>query len=108
MTVTALSSEFLAGHHTDGIQSQFADFHAANPDVYDRLVQMTEQLVARGRTKVGMKMLFEVLRWEHLLRTTDPNSDFKLNNNYTAHYARLIMQQEAHLSDVFEVRGLRS
>jgi hypothetical protein len=30
--------------------------------------------------------------------------DFKLNNNYRAHYARLIMHQEPDLDGIFELR----
>lgn len=88
------------------IDSAFIDFHRANPHVYDALVRLAKQAAAAGRTKVGMKMLFEVLRWEQFLVTSDP--DFKLNNNYTARYARLIMEQEPELAGIFEVRSLRS
>ena len=35
-------------------------------------------------------------------------TEFKLNNDFTSRYARLIMQQEPDLEDFFEVRVLRS
>ena len=51
-------------------------------------------------------MLFEVLRWDHLMRTNA--QDFKLNNNYTAYYARLIMETETDLRGIFQTRELRA
>jgi hypothetical protein len=83
-------------------------FHSENPDVYVQLVQLCRDLKARGRSKVGMKMLFEVLRWSRMLRTEDPASDFKLNNNLTSRYARLLMTNEPDLTGMFDVRELRS
>ena len=51
-----------------------------------------------------MKMLFEVVRWNRLLRTGDRG--FKLNNNFTAYYARLLMEREPELRGMFETRKL--
>lgn len=93
--------------HT-AIDRAFWVFHETNPDVYVELVRLCRDLRARGRTKVGMKMLFEVLRWSRMLRTEDPQSDFKLNNNYTSRFARLIMEFEPDLTGLFETRELRS
>jgi hypothetical protein len=64
------------------------------------------ELVAAGRKRLSIKMLFEVLRWEHLLTTTDP--DFKMNNNYHSRYARLLMDRNPTLRGVFETRELHS
>lgn len=90
----------------DTIQARFEEFDRANPWVYDRLVGMTRGLVERGRRKVGMKMLFEVLRWEYAMSTSDPASDFKLNNNYASRYARQIMDREPDLDEIFDTREL--
>lgn len=87
------------------IEERFAAFHQANPNVYAALCRLARHAVGRGRKRVGMKMIFEVARWEVFLATTD-DSAFKLNNNYTSRYARLIMNQEADLREVFETREL--
>jgi hypothetical protein len=49
-------------------------------------------------------MLFEVLRWRSGMRTG--GDDFRLNNNYHALFARLIMQNEPDLAGLFELREL--
>lgn len=87
------------------IEELFLAFHSANPNVYAALCRLARQAVAKGRKRVGMKMLFEVVRWEVFLTTQ--KDEFKLNNNYTARYARLIMEQEPDLAGVFETRELQ-
>lgn len=81
---------------------KFESFHNANPGVYCVLVELTRQAQRSGRTKVGIKALFERARWE-LSIATDETAP-KLNNDYTAYYARLIMRQEPDLAGIFEVR----
>lgn len=91
---------------SSSIEANFDLFHQANPFVYRSLVKLARDLHRRGHRKVGMKMLFEVLRWQWSMATADPASEFKLNNNYTSRYARLIMDNEPDLAGIFEVRKL--
>lgn len=89
-------------------EERFLAFHRDNPDVYQSLVDLARQAMRRGKTRVGMKMIWEVVRWDRFMLTEDSSSEFKLNNNYHSRYARLIMQQESDLVGIFEIRGLRS
>jgi hypothetical protein len=89
------------------IEEQFRRFHAENPHVYRELVRLARQARAAGAERLGMKQLFEVLRWEHQVRTSDWTG-FRLNNNYTSYYARQIMDQEPDLRGVFETRQLHA
>lgn len=84
------------------IKLAFRQFHHDNPHVYRRLVQLARQLKNYGHDTYGMKGLFEVLRWQHAIKTK--GSEFKLNNNYTSMYARLIMQKEDDLNGFFRIR----
>lgn len=90
------------------LEEQFKAFHEANPHVYSALRSLALDMRRRGNRRIGMKMLFEVLRWHYWMTTDDQNSDFKLNNNYTAYYARELMANESALVDAFEVRERRS
>lgn len=90
------------------IQESFSEFHEANPWVYRDLVKLARDLKNRGRKKIGIGMLFEVLRWNWQMTTADPNSDFKLNNNYRSRYSRMIMTQERDLEGIFDVRELQT
>lgn len=86
------------------IDERFAVFHRANPHVYVHLRNDALDLVRRGRTRVSMKMLFEVLRWSAL--KVRPDGDYKLNNDYTSRYARLLSDTVTELTGVFAFRTL--
>lgn len=90
------------------IQKSFEQFHRANPWVYGALVDVGRDLVRRGQSNLGIGMLAEVVRWRYFRRTSDPSSDFKLNNNYRSRYVRLIEANEDDLAGRFKMRSLRA
>lgn len=89
------------------IQQKFDEFHRNNPHVYDALVRLARQAQRRGHSKIGIELLFAIVRWEHMMTTTD-QSGFKLNDHYTSRYARLIMEREPDLRGIFRTRKLTS
>lgn len=91
--------------HDATLEERFLAFHAANPWVLAKLEEMTRELVDRGRTHIGIAMLFEVLRWNYYRSTDDPTSEFKLNNSYRAGYARLLLRLHPEWGNVFELRA---
>lgn len=86
------------------IQDKFEEFHAENPHVYTQIVELAKQWQALGKKKLGMKMLFEVIRWDTAVQTR--SQDFKLNNNYTSRYTRLVEDNEPTLAGLFRTRVL--
>lgn len=86
------------------IREAFLRFHGENPHVYEQLLAMAQQAQQAGASKLGIGMMFEVLRWQATLRTG--GDDFKLNNNYRSYYARLIVARNPSLEGVFEMRRL--
>ena len=87
---------------------KFDQFHAHNPQVFAELEKLAQVMIRKGRKKIGIGLLFEVLRWEFYMNTDDPNSEFRLNNNYRSHYARLLIERNPELTDALELRHLRS
>lgn len=85
---------------------RFAEFHARNPQVYAELVRLAREAKVAGLKHLGVRMLWEVCRWNFALRTSG-DSGFKLNDHMSAAYARLIMQNEPDLRDAFEIRERR-
>jgi len=84
----------------------FERFHRENPQVYTTLVQLARRWRERHPVRpCGIKMLFEVARWTLSLRTG--GEPLLLNNNYHAFYARLIMDREPDLADLFHLRRQR-
>lgn len=88
------------------IEEQFNIFHEENPNVYKQLEQMSWQLYNAGQKKIGIGMLFEVLRWRSMLKTT--GDAYKLNNNYRSRYVRLLIDNNPEFNGFFECRSLKS
>jgi hypothetical protein len=85
---------------------KFWNFHEKNPQVFHELAEMALDAHAKGKKKIGIGMLFEVLRWNRFINTTD--ADFKLNNNYRSRYSRILVQVYPELDGLFETRRIRS
>jgi hypothetical protein len=88
------------------IYSRFKKFHANNPHVYENLVRMAREFRRKGSNhnrKLGIGMLYEVLRWNYYL-STEGEEEFKLSNDFRAVYARKIMENEPDLSDAFNTK----
>lgn len=86
------------------IEERFSAFHVANPHVYRALRSLALDLRRRGCQRYGMKGLFELLRWQSAISAKGPAEPYKLNNIYTAHYARLLIVSEPALAGFFETR----
>ncbi|MBT2409382.1 hypothetical protein J7I94_02195 [Streptomyces sp. ISL-12] len=84
------------------IAEQFDSFDAGHPWVYRALEQLVIQRLAAGAQRVGMKALFEALRWRH------PHGVKGLNNNYTALYARRLLAEHPEWASAIETRRRRS
>jgi len=90
-------------------ERKFLEFHRENPRVYKELLRLTRQAKNnKGGKRIGIRMLWEVMRWNLTILTYDPSSDFKLNNNYHSRYARLIVEKNPDLKGLFEFRELRT
>lgn len=86
------------------IDERFAIFHAANPHVADALEALARQWVAAGRKKLGAKALMERLRWESGIQTE--GDVYRLNNDYSSRYSRLLAKRHPEWTDLFETRAL--
>lgn len=90
------------------IDMAFRRFHAKHPDVYEAIAQLCRQAKRAGRDKIGIGMLFEVLRWQTFVAAGDEAEAYRLNNNYRSRYARLIQDLEDDLDGIFDTRELRA
>jgi hypothetical protein len=63
---------------------------------------LTAQRLAPGATRIGLKALFEDLRWQL------PEGIRGLNNNVTALYARKLIADQPHWASAFELRRRRT
>ena len=90
-----------------GIYARFLKFHANNPEVYANLVRLAREFRRNSQNynrKMGIGMLYEVLRWNYYINVDLGEEEFKLSNDFRAPYARLMMQQEPDLQDAFNIK----
>lgn len=78
---------------------------SANPRVLAMLETMAKEEAAYGR--FGMKYLFEILRYRVRRTWAKDAAGFKLNNDYTATAARLLVARHPELEDYIEFRRCR-
>jgi hypothetical protein len=88
------------------IQQRFDEFHRLNPWVLEHLERLTRDCVARGIDRIGIGMLFEVLRWQYGIATS--GDAFRLNNNFRSRYVRLMVDRNPAWAALFETRALRA
>lgn len=91
------------------IQEHFEKYHKDNPHIYEALIKIGRELMAKGHTKFNLEICWDRLRWLTMFeapKQDDPR--YKLNDIYVSRYARLIMEQEPDFVGVFNTRKLRS
>ncbi len=85
------------------LEQKFRIYNAANPNVKRRLAHRA--IAYRSKwgpdKKLSIQLLIEGIRWKY---TWDSGEEFKLNNNYSAFYARLLMLQYPVLKGMFNTR----
>lgn len=85
------------------LTERFEAWLAENEEFVSTLAGMARRyLTETGSNKVGIQQLVEAARWNHSIRTR--SADFKINNDYAAFLARLLMHRHHDLVDVFETR----
>jgi len=88
------------------IDDRFRVFHANNPHVYALVRRFAFEAKQSGRAWYSMDAIFHRVRW-HLDVETRSADPFKMNNDFTSRYARLLMTAEPELHDFFELRTIR-
>ncbi|MFE5089476.1 hypothetical protein [Streptomyces sp. NPDC056638] len=88
------------------IQDRFEAFHALNPWVLRHLETLTADAIERGFQRIGIGMLFELLRYRYGEATR--GDEFRLNNNFRSRYVRLLIEDHPEWRSFFELRALRA
>lgn len=91
------------------IQERFERFDRENPLVWETLVRLAFEAQAAGARKLGIRTLWEVMRWHVFLLTRDP-SGLKLNDHYHSRYVRKLVDEypDEFGNGFFELRTLRA
>lgn len=88
------------------IDDAFKAFHRLNPHIFLELRDRALRLLRVGHKTYGIKCIIEAVRYDYTIRTR--GSEFKINNNYTSRYARLLMDEVPELDGFFRTRELKT
>jgi hypothetical protein len=93
-------------HEADpGLVRRFAEYHQQNPQVFDEFRRRAIAMRTAGRRKYSQWTIIQSIRWDHDLRTT--GDVFKINNDFIALYARLLIHELPEFKDFFELRTMK-
>ena len=102
---TAAAQARVAAHGDDKIERAFQAFHADHPEVYREFCRLVQRLIDKGFRHYSAKAVIEAVRFH-----TDVNAgyaergEFKINNNFTALYARKWQQDHPSQASFFATR----
>jgi hypothetical protein len=84
------------------LERRFARWAKDNPDVLAEFERRTMALYRAGQRRIGAKQVAEVVRYFGAVQSKGDR--YKLNNNYTALLARLVIYRHPELAGAIETR----
>lgn len=87
------------------IDDRFVAFHRANPHVYQALRALSLDTRRVGVKRWSVDAAMHIVRWRYRLQTK--GSEFRIDNSFSALYARMLMEREPELLGFFELRKRR-
>jgi hypothetical protein len=94
------------------IQQHFEEFDAANPEVWERFVEMALRLIELGFKRHSSDALLHAIRMQRDLKTTGAGEaagkQLKVNNSMSSRYARKFQKHYPMHADFFETRRLKT
>lgn len=94
----------LRGYSQDEVRA-FLEYHRERPFIYKEFKRFAYEMLFQGRERYSAKTIMERIRWEVDLKNT--REDFKINNTFTAMYARVLMARHPEFSKFFELREVK-
>jgi hypothetical protein len=83
---------------------QFKRFNKEHPEVWKLFVRFTKDRIAQGFEHYSSDAICHRVRWETDQPTYDKDKEFKLNNNFTAFYARRFHRRYPEHDGFFRTR----
>lgn len=85
------------------LNSRFKAFHKENPQVFKAFHNHAKQMKKRGFKTYSAWSIICVIRFNNDLQT---NGNFKINNDFVALYARLLMESCPEFEGFFKIRKM--
>ena len=85
---------------------RFCNYHRANQHVFEEFHRRAIEMRATGREKYSGWVIINRIRWDYDLRTT--GDVFKVNNDFIALFARLLIHEQPSFQGFFELRRMKA
>lgn len=84
------------------LREAFAKFHREHPEIYALFDRFARQTIARGHRRFSADAILHRIRWEASVENTGRH--YKINDHFSAYYARLWIEQNPAWPHFFERR----
>ena len=84
------------------MRMSFKQYDMQNPAVWQMFVRFTFDVIRSGHQRFSADSILHRIRWETTVAAK--NSRFKVNNNFSADYARKFLRQFPQYNHFFEIR----
>lgn len=84
----------------------FWDYHRDNPEIYERFKATMYELLNIGHRRLSADGVLHFVRISAMKRGL--HEQYKINNNYSAGYARLFIKDHPQYDDAIQLRQLKA
>ena len=88
------------------LNDAFDDYHRDNPQVFEAFKAASVKLKQNGRKHFGAKCIIEYIRFQTAIADKTGRDKFKINNNYTSRYVRLLERERPEFVGFFAKRTI--
>lgn len=88
------------------VLSDFEQYDAEHPEIWRQFRGITFGLIRRGKKHYGAKAISEIIRYHRIIEYGE--TEFKVNNNFTAYYSRKFMKLFPQHNGFFETRKAKN
>lgn len=81
-----------------GLWEEFLEFHNSHPEVYETFKKEIFEAIQRGSEVSSIQLMTEHGRWR---------SGYKINNNHSAYYSRIFIEENPQYKSFFRIRKLK-
>lgn len=86
------------------LEEAFNEFHGENPRVYQLFCEYAQELIGRGYTRFSSDAILHRVRWR--VEVDEGGKRMRLNDHWTAYYARLWLHDHPKQPRFFELRTI--
>jgi len=98
------------------IQESFIRYNEQNPKVFTLLVQQVDKAITKGKKRISVKTILGYIRWEIFLEIKQETLfdkkgekiEYKIPDQFTSRYSRLLVEKYPYMKDYIEQRSIRS